>query len=182
MKSSLLCLFAALACTALLSTPSSAKIKAMTLPEMVNMADDAVVGQITQRDVFRVDHPIDGPELYYTTLSIQGRSLVDGSEKAVQVTFPGGFIDATKGVFNSEAPEEHEIEVGKEVVVFHGFEKNMGGDVSGEALLGSHGGLFSVVSNGKDDKIVLGRGVGYPVSENVRLDALDEEITLLAKN
>lgn len=180
MKSSLLFLAAALGCTALLSTPSSAKIKAMTLPEMVSLADDAVVGQITQREVFRIDHPVDGPELYYTTLSIQGRSLVNGSEKSVQVIFPGGFIDSTNGVFNSEAPEEHEVAVGKEVLVFHGYIKNMGGDVAGEALLGSHGGLFSVVSNGKGEKIVLGRGLGFPVSENVRLDDLDEEITVLA--
>ena len=182
MKSSLLCLAAALGCAALLSAPSSAKIKALTLPQMVDLADDAVAGQITQREVFRIDHPVDGPELYYTTLTVQGRSLVNGSEQSVEVIFPGGFIDATNGVFNSEAPEEHEVAVGKEVVVFHAFTKNMGGEVSGQALLGSHGGLFSVVTNAKNEKIVLGRGVGFPVSENVRLNVLDDEITLLSKN
>ena len=182
MKSSLLFLSLAVACTTLLGTPSNAKIKAMTLPEMVQVADDAVFGMITQRDVFRIDHPVDGPELYYTTLSIKGRSLVNGAAKSVAVTFPGGFIDETRGVFNSEAPQEHELELGKEVVIFHGFVKNMGGDVSGQALLGSHGGLFPVVSNGRDEKIVLGRGAGYAVSKNVPLDALDEEITLLSDN
>jgi len=182
MKNSLVFLSAALACTALFSAPSSAKIKAMTLPEMVDMADGAVVGQITQRDVFRIDHPVDGPELYYTTLSIQGRSLVDGTEQAIEVTFAGGFIDADNGAFNSEAPEEHEVAVGKEVLVFHGFVKNMGGDVSGQALLSSHGGLFTVMSNARGEKVVLGRGTGFPISENVRLDVLDDEITLLSKN
>jgi len=182
MKSSFFFLSAALVCSALLSAPSNAKIKALTLPEMVDIADDAVVGQITQRDVFRIDHPVDGPELYYTTLSVQGRSLVDGSEQAVEVTFAGGFIDASNGVFNSEAPEEHEVAVGKEVVIFHRFIKNMGGDVSGQGLMAAHGGIYAVNANAKGEQIVLGRGVGYAISDNVRLDVLDQEITLLSKN
>lgn len=170
-----------LAGAALIGSPSSAKIKALTLPEMVELADGAVYGQILQREVFRVDHPIDGPELYYTTLTIAGRSLVDGRQLSVRTTFRGGFIDTQNGAYNSEAPQEHEVEVGKNVVVFHKYIRNMGGDVSADALLGGHGGLFPVVRNQNGQEIVLGRGVGYPVSKNVPLHQLDEEITALAQ-
>ena len=166
--------------TALIGSSSSAKIKALTLPEMVALADGAVVGQITQREVFRVYHPIDGPELYYTHLTVAGRSLVDGSPREVRMTFRGGFIDAQNGAFNSEAPQEHEVEIGKQVVAFHKFIENMGGDVSANALLGGHGGLFPVVRNQNEELVVLGRGVGYPVSKNVSLGELDEKITALA--
>ncbi len=182
MNRSLLSLSLVLTGALLFSASSSAKIKALTLPEMVSLADGAVVGQITKREVFRVDHPIDGAELFYTNLSVEGRSLINGEPQTVQVTFRGGFIDSQNGAFNSEAPQEHEVALGQEVVVFHAWVENMGGDVSAQALLGGHGGLFTVSSNGNDEKIVLGRGVGYPVSKNVALDELDSEITRLAKN
>ena len=41
--------------------------------------DGAVYGEITARTVFRVDDRVQGPELYFTTLTIEGRSLVDGT-------------------------------------------------------------------------------------------------------
>lgn len=162
---------------ALSGTPTTAKIKAMTLEEMVRTMDDAVVGKIVHSHSFRVDHPVDGPELYYTTITVEGRSLADGQPKTADVTFLGGFIDETNGTFNSESPSMQETELGTEVVVFHLWTPNIGGDVACHALIGGHGGLFPVVRNRDGQSIVLGRGQGYPVSNNVPLAELDEQVT-----
>ena len=145
---------------------------------MVAKTDNSMVGQIIGSKVFRVDHPVDGPELYYTTLTVRGRSLVNGEVLTVPVTFPGGFINPEEGVHNSEAPAADEIRVGNEVVVFYKWSDNMGGDVAGHALYASHGGLYRVVKSGKEF-VTLGKGDGYAIDKNWKLKALDAEITSL---
>ena len=150
----------------------------VNLQEMVELSDGAVIGNIVSSETIRIDHPVDGPELYYTTLTVRGRSLVNGEVLTVPVTFPGGFINPEEGVHNSEAPAADEIRVGNEVVVFYKWSDNMGGDVAGHALYASHGGLYRVVKSGKEF-VTLGKGDGYAIDKNWKLKALDAEITSL---
>ena len=157
-----------------------AQIERLSLDQMVQRTDDAVAGTIVQTKVFRVDHPVDGPELYFTTLSIQGNSLQDGRALEVEVTFPGGFINENEGVWNSEAPTADEIRVGNKIVAFYGWVDNMGGDVAGNALWASHGGLYQVATVAQRE-VVLGKGQGYAVASNWDLPVLDREIQRLAK-
>jgi hypothetical protein len=156
-----------------------AQIERLTLDQMVQKTDNAVAGEIVKHKVFRVDHPIDGLELYFTTLTLRGRSLVDSKPLEVDVTFPGGFINETEGVWNSEAPTADEIKIGNEVVAFYGWVDNMGGDVAANALWASHGGIYRIAKSRKGD-VVLGKGVGYAISSNVKMKDLDAEITALA--
>jgi hypothetical protein len=153
-----------------------AQIESLTLEQMVQKTDSAITGTIVKRKVFRVDHPTDGPQLYFTTLTIQGRDLAVGGANTVEVTFPGGFIDEEEGVWNSEAPTADEIKIGNEVVAFYGWIDNMGGDVAANALWASHGGLYRV-ANSRSGKVVLGKGDGYAVSSNMDLRKLDADIT-----
>ncbi|HEX6884944.1 MAG TPA: hypothetical protein VF530_16330, partial [Planctomycetota bacterium] len=53
----------------LLGVSALAQIRSFTLEEMVQHADQAIHGQILASRVERIDSPIDGPELYYTTLT-----------------------------------------------------------------------------------------------------------------
>jgi len=160
-------------------TVGLAQIERLTLDQMVQKTDNAVAGTIVKSKVFRVDHPIDGPELYYTTLTLRGRSLLDSKPLEVDVTFPGGFISETEGVWNSEAPSADEIKLGNEVVAFYGWTDNMGGDVAANALWASHGGLYRIAKSRKGE-VVLGKGQGYAVSSNIELTKLDTQITQLA--
>ena len=57
------------------ATLGTAQIERLDLGQMVSKADHAVFGTIVDRQVIRIDHPEDGPELYFTTLTIEGRSL-----------------------------------------------------------------------------------------------------------
>ena len=161
-----------------LCATSPAQIKSFTLEEMVGTADNAVYGTIVGSRVFRVDHPLDGDELYFTALTIEGRSLRDGSALSVEVTFHGGFLNDTEGVYNSEAPAADDVQLGKRVVAFYQWRDDMGGGVKANALVAAHGGLYRTV-DGPRGAAVLGRGQGYAVSANVRESQLESALVHL---
>jgi len=148
----------------------------MDLRSMVADTDGAVHGKILGSEVIRFDHPTDGVDLFFTHLTVKGRSLVDGTAQTVTVTYAGGFIDDKNGVHNSEAPSADDVKTGNEVVVFYKWSPNMGGDLAGNALYAAHGGLFRT-ANGGSGQVVLGRGDGYAISKNVLLEQLDLDIT-----
>lgn len=155
---------------------SGAEIRRLDLTQMVTETDGAVFGKILGREVIRFDHPTAGNDLFYTHLTVEGRSLVDGTAQTVTVTYPGGFIDKDNGVHNSEAPSEDDVKTGNQVIVFYKWSANMGGDLAGNALFASHGGLFRTAQGGKG-RVVLGRGDGYAIAKNVLLEQLDQDIT-----
>jgi len=169
---------AVLAVLAALTTLGTAQIEKLNLEQMVAKTDNSVLGRITAKQVIRVDHPIDGPELYYTRLTVQGRSLVNGLQQTVVITYAGGFIDEEHGVWNSEAPSDADTKIGNQVVAFYKWSDNMGGDVEGNALYAAHGGLFRTIA-GRNGLVVQGRGEGYAIANNTTLSALDAQITSL---
>ena len=162
------------------SVIGTAQIEQLNLDQMVARTDNSVHGTIVNKEVIRIDHPVDGPELYYTHLVIEGSSLVDGSDVEVTVTFPGGFIDDENGVWNSEAPSDADTQIGNEIVAFYKWSDNMGGDLASNALYASHGGLFRTLQ-GRKGAVIQGRGEGYAISNNIKLSALDAKITAIHK-
>lgn len=177
-KSRLLGLAAGLALFAALG---SAQIERLDLPQMVAKTDNAVRGRIVATEVVRIDHPTDGPELYFTHLKVEGTSLRDGKAVTLTVTFPGGFLTPEQGVHNSEAPSAAETKVGNEVVVFSKWSDNMGGDLASNALYASHGGIYQVAKNRKGVEIALGKGDGYAISANITVSDLKSQIGALLK-
>ncbi len=157
------------------SVLGGAQIERLTMDQMVSRCDHAVAGEIVGRHVFRVDHPVDGPELYFTRLTVSGTSCFDGSAMTVDVLYHGGFVNDTEGVYNSEAPTDAETEIGNDVVVFYKHSDNMGGDVSGNVLFAAHGGLYQTIP-GVDEPVVLGRGDGYAIRNNTKMSALEAQV------
>jgi hypothetical protein len=160
-------------------TASLAQIKRFSLEEMVQTADHGIYGQITGSRVFRVDSERDGEGLYYTELTILGRTLEDGQVTTVNVTFRGGFVSPTEGVYNSEAPAADDVKVGKRVVAFYRWADDMGGSVHANALVAAHGGLYRTVET-PGGPAVLGRGDGYAVPTNRYVSQLESSVRLLA--
>lgn len=154
------------------STLVTAQIERLDLSQMVAKTDNAVYGTITHKKVIRIDHPTDGPELYFTTLTLEGRSLKSGQALTVDVTFAGGFIDDEHGVNNSEAPTADDVEVGNSVVAFYRWTDNIGGGLAANALYAAHGGLYRTI-DARKGTIVLGRGDGYAIPKNITLSDLD---------
>lgn len=162
-----------------LGAVSLAQIKSFTLEEMVQTADQAVYGQIIDSHVTRVVSPADGSENFYTTLTLQGRTLADDQPITIDVTFRGGFLNETEGVFNSEAPAADDIKVGRRVVAFYRWSDDMGGGMPANALVAAHGGLYRTVQS-PSGPAVLGRGEGYAISSNRYVSQLASSIHLLA--
>lgn len=152
-----------------------AQIKKYTLPEIVTEADGAVFGQIVAKRVFRVDDPVDGPELYFTTITVQGRLLDDETTVSMDLTYNGGFIDDEHGVWNSEAPSAADTKIGNQIVAFFKWQDNIGGGVSANAIVAMHGGLYRTASGGSRP-VVLGRGAGYAIERNVSVSNLEKSI------
>ena len=157
-----------------------AQIIRLDLPQMVAQTDDAVLGTISAAKVFRTDGSKAGQvqQLYFTTLTITGRSLSNEMPMTVDVTFPGGLVSPTEGAYNSEAPAAADIKVGNRVVAFYKHVDDLGNGLDCNALYTSHGGLYRVYSL-KGEEVVQGRGNGYAISSNWNLAALDSEITRL---
>ena len=153
-----------------------AKIKALTLEQMVAETDDAVVGTIVDKEVFSFDHPIDGPDLFFTNLTVEGRSLKNGEPTTVVITFAGGFKEDGNGVWNSEAPSAEDTMLGNHVVAFYKHTTNMGGDLEANSLYAAHGGLYRTIE-GRKGVVVQGRGTDYAIPSNIALADLDQRIT-----
>ena len=156
-----------------------AQIERLDLAQMVARTDGAVAGTIVGTETIRIDDPVDGPELYFTHLLVQGTSLYTGAAETVAVTFPGGFVSPTEGVHNSEAPSAADTQVGNQVVVFYKWSDNMGGQLASNALYASHGGLYRTATGRQGQQVVLGRGEGYAIDANRPLPTLQAQIATL---
>ncbi len=163
------------ASVALVGALGMAQIVRLDLNQMVAQTDGAIYGTIVEKEVIRIDHPIDGPELYYTTLFIEGRLLGSTQTTTVGVTFAGGFIDDVQGVWNSEAPTADETRLGNRVLAFYKWSDNMGGDLAANALYAAHGGLYTTLQAG-GETIVQGRGDGYAIRQNATIINLEERV------
>jgi hypothetical protein len=153
------------------------QIERLDLGQMLSKTDNAVAGKIVAAEAFRTDGQVDA--LYFTRLTIEGRSLVNGRSVLVDVVYPGGFVSPDEGVFNSEAPSADDVKVGNQVVAFYKWSANMGNGVAANQLYTSHGGLYRVLK-ARGGEIVLGRGEGYALANNWQLNELDAEVTRLA--
>jgi hypothetical protein len=162
------------------ATLGTAQIERLDLTQMVSKADNAVFGTIVNKQVIRIDHPVDGPELYFTTLTIEGRSLRNDESLTVDVTFSGGFVDAEHGVNNSEAPSADDTRIGTRVVAFYKWSDNLGGRLAGNGLYAAHGGLFRTAET-RGRTVVLGRGEGYAISTNVEFTKLRSDVVAIVQ-
>jgi hypothetical protein len=180
MKLSPFAFLASAAALIAVATLGTAQIERLDLAQMVAKTDNAVIGKIVARHVVRIDHPVDGPELYFTTVTIEGKSLQNDKPVTVDVSHMGGWIDETHGSFNSEAPSADDTKIGNMVVCFYKHVENMGGDFAGNVIYTWHGGIYRTFER-KGISIVQGRGDGYAIATNVALTDLKSEITTLAQ-
>jgi hypothetical protein len=157
------------------ATLGTAQIERLDLNQMVEKADNAVLGTIVNKEVIRINHQVDGPDLYFTILTIEGSSLRDDKALTVDVTFSGGFIDEEHGVNNSEAPSADDTRIGNRVVAFYKWSDNLGGQLAGNGLYAAHGGLYRTQET-RGRTVVLGRVEGYAIDKNVEATQLRSNV------
>ena len=179
MKRTLQMLGATLAC-AVAATFVQGSIRTLTLDQMMANVDNAVVGQIVDRHVFRADHPVDGT-MYFTTITVDGTSLIDGQPLRVPVTYLGGWIDENEGTSTSVTPDPNTVALGKRVVAFYAQTDNMGYGVAANQLVASHGGVFQVVQR-RAKLLTLGKGQGFAIDKNIEVGVLRSRTQKIASD
>jgi hypothetical protein len=158
----------------------TAQIERLDLGQMVSKTDGEIFGTIVGKEVIRIDHPVDGPELYFTMLTIEGTSLRTNQSVTKTVTFAGGFLPNGQGVFNSEAPSADDVAIGNKVVAFYKWTDNMGGDLAANALYAAHGGLYRTFT-ARQGVVVQGRGESYAIPSNRTIAELRTQINQVPK-
>ena len=169
MKTSIRCTLAALLAI-VLAVPAQTAIEALTLRQMLGYADDGIVGTVVDRHVFHVDHAVDGT-MYFTTITVEGASLLTGEKQTRGITFYGGIDDQGEGWVTTVTPSSRDTALGRKVVAFYAKTQAMGYGVAGNALIAAHGGLFQTAKRGTKE-LVLGRGRGFAIEDNTTVPAL----------
>ena len=152
-----------------------ASIEKLSLPQMVQRIDNAIYGEILSKRVETVALPDGSGEMFFTTLTIKGTSLLNNAASTIEISYPGGFLDEEHGVYNSEEPSADDVRIGNRVVAFYKWSPDMGGGFASNALYASHGGLFRTFVSRKGQTIVQGRGPGYAVATNQLLSGLEKQ-------
>ncbi len=162
-------MFVAAAAALLVALPVGAAVKAMTLTELMEVTDDAVLGRIVAKETFRADWPLEGA--VYTRLLVEGTSLRTGRTQTHPVVFLGSHEPDDRFTM-SEMPRLRDVRLGNEVIVFSQLSERLGG----QAEAHNHGNVYRV-EQGFGEPVVMGKGDGLAFPVNTRLSEVRGLIT-----
>ncbi len=151
-----------------LARGSDACVEALTLSQMVQKTDAAVLGTIT--DVHSVLFVPDGEgRMIYTVVTIQGEDLYTGLPRTIDAAFVGG-THKGESMLVTSMPAPSEYRIGNEVLIFSGKVEGWGPEID-RCVYASMGGIFRTVDTRKG-LVLLGKGKGTAVERNIRLSDL----------
>ena len=152
----------------LLARGSDACIEALTLSQMVQKTDAAVLGTIT--DVHGVRFVTDDEDrMIYTVVTIEGEDLYTGLPRTIEAAFVGGTYKGESMLVTS-MPAPSEYRIGNEVLIFSGKVEGWGPEIE-RCVYAAMGGIFRTVDTRKGT-VLLGKGMGTAVERNIRLSDL----------
>lgn len=141
---------------------ASASVISLTLREMLERADSAVLGRVTNRAIWHGTHPAFPDGIDYTTITVEGEDLVQGKTLKRDITYLGS--DAMPV---SEMPASNETKVGTRALFFSKAVGSEWGGRSGlNSLIAAQNGVFRVEAGPKGE-VVLGKGEGAAIESNL---------------
>jgi len=143
-------------------------IEELDLPQMVAKTDTAVRGTITDVRTVRFVPPGDD-RLIYTLITVEGTDLYTGQPRILEAAFLGGTYQGDSMMVTS-MPTPDEYRLGNDVVVFSAPVEGWGPEVD-RCVYASMGGIFRVI-DGRKGAVVLGKGEGFAVQNNVLIETL----------
>lgn len=147
-------------------------IEELDLPQMVAKTDAAVRGEITGVRTVRYV-PQGDDRLIYTLVTVEGTDLYTGQPRTLEAAFLGGTYQGDSMMVTSmPAPDEYRL--GNDVVVFSAPVEGWGPEAD-RCVYAAMGGIFRVM-DGRKGEVVLGKGEGFAVENNVLLAELRESI------
>ncbi len=156
----------------LLAGAAHACIEALDLNRMVQRADTAVHGTITNVRSVAYTPPGDD-RLIYTLITVEGEDLYTGEARTLEAAFLGGtWQGESMTVTCMPAPSEYRL--GNDVVVFSAPVEGWGPEID-RCVYAAMGGIFRVIPSRKGE-VVLGKGEGFAIEQNQTLDQLRQGI------
>lgn len=147
-------------------------IEELDLAQMVAKTDAAVRGTI--KSVHTVQYTPPGDDrLIYTVLTVEGIDLYTGQARTIDAAFLGGTYQGDSMMVTS-MPAPAEYRVGNQVLVFSAPVEGWGPEVD-RCVYAAMGGIFREVA-AKNGPVLLGKGEGFAISDNVRLEGLQSAI------
>ena len=150
-----------------------ASIEKLDLPEMVRRVDSAVVGNITAKTTWSHAIQDGGGSLEFTTITVTGDDLMTGKPATIEVSYVGSDKSPT-----TVTPAESETRIGTRIAVFSKKSSAFGVPDAKNWMYASHGGVFRVEAGPKGD-VVLGKGAGFAVSDNLLASDFRARVTEL---
>ncbi|MHC4823170.1 MAG: hypothetical protein ACYTEP_04035 [Planctomycetota bacterium] len=157
----------------LLVQGGSACIEELNLSQMVTKTDSAVHGTIT--NVRSVMFDAGGKDQrIYTILTVEGQDLYTGQAVTEDAAFIGGTYEG-QSMMTSSMPAPADYRLGNEVVVFRGQVEGWHPEID-HAVYAAMGGIYRTVDT-KRGTVVLGKGQGFAVDNNVLVSSLKTSIS-----
>ncbi len=147
---------------ALLAVPSTAAIRALSLPELMTVNTEAAQVRILGKSSFASDYPLAG--VVWTRMKVQGVSLRTGEPVATEVVFLGSH-DPRDGYGTSEMPTLQDTRVGGEALVFWFRDEAMPARLN---VVSDHSAVYRI-ERGFGEPVLVGKGEGLAFPENVKL-------------
>lgn len=157
----------------LLVQVGSACIEELNLSTMVTKTDSAVHGTITEVRTVRFV-PEGDDRLIFTILTIEGEDLYTGQPVTTEAAFLGGTFEGDSMMIPS-MPAPADYRLGNDVVVFRGLVEGWGPEID-HCVYAAMGGIFRTVDTRKGT-VVLGKGEGFAVANNIRISSLKADIS-----
>ena len=146
-----------------------ASIEPLTLEKMLSYSDGCIVGKITSKKGYLANIPTLG-QIVITKLTIEGKEILTGKKKSVEVAYLGGSADGVS-IQVSNQPPDRETTPGNKVLVFYYYDKVFNANM----IIAQLGGIF-MIQKGPLGDVVIGKGVGSAVPRNILLNNLENKI------
>lgn len=169
MKSSKTILFGAAASLVLAAIPS-AQVLQLTLREMFERVDSAVIGEVVTKTTWRGPVQGFGEDPEFTTITVAGDDLVTGAAVRREITYLGSEARPM-----SEMPSEFETRVGARGIYFsEPAPAGWGGRDKLNSLTTAQNGVFTIESGPKGD-VAIGKGEGTAITKTTFVADLRKE-------
>lgn len=146
---------------ALVALPISAGIKAMSLPELMDITADTLSVRILETSTHATE--IDGERMVYTKLTVAGESMRTGEGVSTDVIFWGSH-DVSDDYMLSEMPQLQDVRAENTVVLFIGSETFDGMPIAHNLAYAYR--VETIFGN----QVVIGKGEGMAFQTNVKLE------------
>lgn len=154
-----------------LAAAALASVESLTLRQMLQKADSAVIGSVTEKKTWEGSIAGSNSPWEFTTITVEGEDLFTGKTLKREITWLGSDAHPV-----SEMPLEAETRVGTKAIFFSvAMSGEFGGRQNQNSLIAAQNGVFRLEAGPKGD-VVIGKGAGAAIENNTFVADLRKDV------